>query len=430
MPDASALRPALAFALTRLSPVWEVPAGAHPRTVTLHQLLGREALRGAIELHIHSMMTDLEWLLDTCPAIEEVPRVCLVHGSEDVKLTPRSRHPRYLLFDPPRETFGSYHSKMVIVRKRDELAVHVVTANFIFADWNNKTNGVWSGHFPVRHSSEATVQASSSTAPTATKPTRETHGANEEHIGADLYRYYQALQALGSSPPTSFRLSSGRAPTAADAAGWSRLRFDWILHYDFRSAHTARIVASVPGRSAGRHKANDLEKWGHMRVRALLAKHPLPPKFDDAPLVMQFSSLSSVGTDDKWLRELVASFCGDGRCPLRIVFPTEDQVRDSLEGWPAGASIPCTDENACKLSNAIRQYGGGTALAQMCKVIRLRSVCVQCASGSSLAHGLGHYRCNLWDAGNFPMHIQLRSKLHIRKVVRACVLECACEKRY
>eukprot|EP00965_Chrysotila_dentata_P084318 2784429-Pleurochrysis_carterae.AAC.4 len=194
---------------------------------------------------------------------------------------------------------------MVIVRKRDELAVHVVTANFIFADWNNKarsalrrahhnthacttafrthtrtctnahtrtrmrtyttlkgarahahtrryassraraqtcagskchhlrarahakgdspmlspnrvfvrsqlclrsiqtessfdpnrvfTNGVWSGHFPVRHSSEATVQASSSTAPTATKPTRETHGANEEHIGADLYRYYQAL---------------------------------------------------------------------------------------------------------------------------------------------------------------------------------------------------------------------------------------------
>eukprot|EP00965_Chrysotila_dentata_P169131 5584819-Pleurochrysis_carterae.AAC.1 len=39
--------------------------------------------------------------------------------------------------------------------------------------------------------------------------------------------------------------------------------------------------------------------------------------------------------DDKWLRELVASFCGDGRCPLRIVFPTE--ARACVRGSAGGA---------------------------------------------------------------------------------------------
>ena len=47
--------------------------------------------------------------------------------------------------------------------------------------------------------------------------------------------------------------------------------------------------------------------------------------------VMQFSSLSSVGNDDKYLRELCSSLglTTTAPLPLRVVFPTEAAVRQA-----------------------------------------------------------------------------------------------------
>ena len=46
-----------------------------------------------------------------------------------------------------------------------------------------------------------------------------------------------------------------------------------------------------------------------------------------------------------WVRQMARAFCPHETAmpPLRVCFPTTREVRDSLEGWAAGASIPCHD---------------------------------------------------------------------------------------
>ena len=137
-----------------------------------------------------------------------------------------------------------------------------------------------------------------------------------------------------------------------------------------------------------------------MQVRTILDAAPFEAKFHSAPLVLQFSSLSSPGTKPEWIGELVRSFCdataackrsrrrpatlptgelvrsfcGARPSPsaIEVVFPTQaqvgeilegwlhanahdgapplfPQVGESLEGWYAGNSIPCEVQNVERL---------------------------------------------------------------------------------
>ena len=83
-----------------------------------------------------------------------------------------------------------------------------------------------------------------------------------------------------------------------------------------------------------------------MRLRHELRAEGLAGRFEDAALDLQFSSLSSVGNDTKWLEELAQSLCGGdkARPRLRFVFPTRDQARP----LPAPAK-GCTPERAAPL---------------------------------------------------------------------------------
>ena len=114
-----------------------------------------------------------------------------------------------------------------------------------------------------------------------------------------------------------------------------------LRKYDFSGAR-GRLVASVPGY----HRNDDIKKWGHMRLRALLEEIPIASKFDT--VVCQYSSMGTV--NEKWIRQnwlpsVSAAACGLGsasRAPakLQLIIPTEAEVRDSVEGWPAGGAIP------------------------------------------------------------------------------------------
>ena len=90
---------------------------------------------------------------------------------------------------------------------------------------------------------------------------------------------------------------------------------------------------------AGRHTGGALRQWGHMRMRALLdeeaAAHPSDAPDHEEPILMQFSSLSSPGTNATWMSELRRSLCGGSGPPPRIdvVFPTARQVGEAIEGW-------------------------------------------------------------------------------------------------
>lgn len=77
-------------------------------------------------------------------------------------------------------------------------------------------------------------------------------------------------------------------------------------------------------------------------------------------MACQFSSIGSL--NEKWLTgEFLASASAGmdtsgallgtprpGREGLQLVWPTEEEVRWSVEGWMAGASIPGSEQNVSK----------------------------------------------------------------------------------
>ena len=159
---------------------------------------------------------------------------------------------------------------------------------------------------------------------------------------------------------------------------------------DFIRARAAR-VSSVPGHHRG---ARALARYGHTRLRALLAAEPMPAAWRELPAALQFSSLGKLTKEwlmDEFVPSLTAGAYAAGgaeqqqhgddggggggskqrrqtsldgyfqRSPgkraggdpakpppgaplppekVHIVWPTLDDVRNSLEGWRAGGSIP------------------------------------------------------------------------------------------
>ncbi len=163
------------------------------------------------------------------------------------------------------------------------------------------------------------------------------------------------------------------AASPADVAGWAEhFRTEWIAQYDYAGA-TARLVATVPARNEQRgHTGDELHRWGQGRLRVLFAA-VRDEAWAGAPLVLQFSSVALGANADGWVRQMASAFCPrEARLPpLRIVFPTTREVRDSLEGWMAGVSIPCSDsrpmrECLSKLESEERRRGRPEYRAALC----------------------------------------------------------------
>lgn len=157
------------------------------------------------------------------------------------------------------------------------------------------------------------------------------------------------------------------------------LEIDSLRQFDYAAAK-AILIPSVPGR----HTGAKLHRYGHMRLRAHLSKLPLDPKFLSAPVTCQYSSVGSIS--EEWLtNELRVSLAAGKRTtssddaassssssaaaaaagpaptassalmsaahavaslpPIRLIWPTVESVRQSLEGWSAGGSLCCSSKN-------------------------------------------------------------------------------------
>jgi tyrosyl-DNA phosphodiesterase-1 len=156
-------------------------------------------------------------------------------------------------------------SQAIIIVRPERLSVHVTTANFIFPDWKSKTNAVASFHF-------GRLAGAAPAAPA-------------DGFGSDLLEYYSALKAIGHRPPPAWKVDKGqRPPTDAECAAWAVLPLGWIADYDYSGAR-ARLVASVPGTSAGvsagRHAGPALHRWGSAAAQArlglMMRQAPLAP---------------------------------------------------------------------------------------------------------------------------------------------------------
>lgn len=230
------------------------------------------------------------------------------------------------------EMFGTHHSKMLILIRHDDTAQVIIhTANMIARDWTNMTQAVWkSPLLPLMGTTTSTTESEIS-------PQREQQQQHHKHpVGSgqkfkvDLLNYLDAYNQ--------------RRPVCKPLVAALR-RFDF-------AAVRAALVASVPGR----HDVYDEEtvetKWGWAALKQALRHVPVQ-EGGGSEVVIQVSSIATLGPTDAWLRgtlfdALTASknkTAGTGSSNRReepsfkIVFPTPDEIRRSLDGYVSGASI-------------------------------------------------------------------------------------------
>ena len=173
--------------------------------------------------------------------------------------------------------YGTHHSKaFVLAYAHGGVRVIVHTANLVFTDCNDKTQGIWYQDFPPL----AAQAAPNDNAAAASVDAATAIGATD--FQAQLLRYLDALKV----PQTAY------APLRAA-----------ICAADFSLARAA-LVTSVPGRHAG----PALNAHGHMRARAVLGAVRFAECFRGAGLALQYSSIGSIL--EPWLRqEFCASLC-------------------------------------------------------------------------------------------------------------------------
>ncbi|KAI8622110.1 tyrosyl-DNA phosphodiesterase I [Chytriomyces sp. MP71] len=295
---------------------------------TIHSYHTKSIGIAVAEMTQFNYMLEVDWFLRQMPVnTAKAKTTFVVHRSPPLvaEANSKARTPSFAFVFPVTEQFGTHHSKMMWILYEDRRAHLIIhTANLIERDWGKKSQFVW---------------VSSLLQPKT--PSGETTGPNRA-FERDLLLY---LDAYGKD--------------LAD------LR-DCIKRYDF-SHEVGMIVASAPGR----HKSNGaggntINRWGYRRLAALL-KQDLTLSHDlekDSTLVFQYSSVGSLGKDDGWLMSEFATALNSSSqtklSPLMrpkkvaLVFPTVAQVRDSLQGWPAGNSIPFSNDNWTKQKSYMR----------------------------------------------------------------------------
>ena len=132
---------------------------------------------------------------------------------------------------------------------------------------------------------------------------------------------------------------------------------DQVAVYDF-SAICAAFVASVPCRQSlvedsSESGSTPMSTWGWPGLKKVL-RHVPSSLAEESQIVMQVSSIATLGVTDKWLkgtlfpslsaRKLDSSHTTIARSKkpqLSLIFPTADEIRRSLDGYGSGGSIHC-----------------------------------------------------------------------------------------
>ena len=197
---------------------------------------------------------------------------------------------------------------MVLLRHDDMAQIIIHTANLISRDWANLSQAVWRSPFlPLKRPAAALV------------PENPPVGLGLK-FKVDFLNYLRAYDTKR---------------TICEPL------IEQLKHYDFSEIRGA-LVASVPGR----HHVDSITdtKWGWQALRNVLGSVPAQ-KGGKPETVVQISSIATLGQTDAWLEKtlfnsLSTSRTKDSPTPkYKIIFPTAEEVRRSLDGYQAGASI-------------------------------------------------------------------------------------------
>jgi len=285
--------------------------------VTLSSLLSKKKSTNIIQFNF---LLDLDWFMSQVPEhSKDTAKILFIHGMRDV-LVPESTqiypNTRFLKPHIPLP-YGSHHTKaMLLFYEDDTMQVIIHTANLVPSDWYYKTQAVWSSPF-LSKKTEEYIQS-----------------GKECEFEKELCKYIKYYNI-----PVLNRLA------------------ERVSLYNFEDCK-AILISSVPGI----HRGNELNKWGHLQLKDILSLK-FKMKFDESNktkqsyIISQISSIGALGKDDRWLdkefgNSLRYTDSGiDSNTNLKLIYPTVDNVRNSIEGWSGGNSLPFSNSNWQKQSN-------------------------------------------------------------------------------
>ncbi|GBB91821.1 hypothetical protein RclHR1_01920025 [Rhizophagus clarus] len=300
-----------------LTTVETLPASENIDCVSLSSILSSEDL---IEMIQFNYMVELEFLMSNLPKFKQktIPTT-IIHGlSEESEkyLKEEAKLFKNVKLISPRLPipYGTHHTKaMLLFYANSTMRLIIHTANAIRRDWAYKTQGVYMSPFLLKK--------------------RDITSSSEFEL--DFMEY---LESYGD------KLNIIR---------------NKVKEYDF-STIKAILIASIPGY----HVNEKLESFGHMRLRNILSRITIPLSCKlDSTIICQFSSIGSLGKDEKWLIEEFAESlkyaknqnqCGEP--DIKLVYPTVENVSNSLEGWAAGNSLPFDHKNYLKQKHYMQKY--------------------------------------------------------------------------
>ncbi|ANB11805.1 tyrosyl-DNA phosphodiesterase 1 [Sugiyamaella lignohabitans] len=320
-----------------LTTIEDLPSEENVDTVGLRDLIGLEDM---VSMFQFNFMFTLPFILEKLhPRARSVVNSYFIYGRKPIG----DDHTGDML-RAEREAFGSkqnitidgetlmnayatHHTKMMVLffKTKDgeeEAQVVIHTANLIEFDWSNMTQGVWkSPRLKLKSRGESTNSDSSSVG---------------IKFGNDFLKYLR-----------KYRNKS------------AKLAAEMISKYDF-SPVEAIFVASAPGN----YNTNDPEygQWGIVKLQKEIAKFSKSSENGTESrtgyVVAQVSSIATLGATDSYLGPIVTNAL-NGRpffdkvtektSPLKLIFPSVEDVADSLEGYVSGSSIHFKRQSAPQL---------------------------------------------------------------------------------
>lgn len=309
----------------QLISVPDLPDTLNIDTISLKDILGNPLIQ---ECWIFNYLIDVDFLMSQFDEdIRDLVRVKVVHGfwkKEDPhKIQIDEAAERYpnvqavTAYMP--EAYGTHHSKMIIMFRRDDHAEVVIsTANMIAGDWR-MCQAVWKS--PL-----LPLQISAYDEQTHSALPRLGSGARFKHdLLAYLHKYETKTKSLVSN----------------------------LSQYNFTSVRAA-LVSSTPGKQNLRSLDPDTDTlWGWPALRQVLSSIPMASI--KPHIVIQISSVASIGekwTSNTFFDALSSSTTSkDAKKPrpkFSIVFPTPDEIRRSVDGYSSGGSIHMKTQSAAQ----------------------------------------------------------------------------------
>ncbi|KAF7885292.1 uncharacterized protein EAF01_011357 [Botrytis porri] len=299
----------------QLTTIRDLPASSNVDAVSLKDILGDPLISECWEFNY---LHNLDFLMEQFDEdVRNLVRVNVIHGfwkREDqsrLNLTEQaSKYPNIkLLTAYMPEMFGTHHSKMLILFRHDSTAQIIIhTANMIPFDWTNMTQALWkSPHLPLFDLNR----------PASIEPTKLGSGSK---FKLDLLNYLRAYDTK--------RIIC-------------KPLVEQLLKYDF-SEIKAALIGSVPGKQ-GIEQSPSQTAWGWAGLTNALKSVPCYQN-TQPEIVIQISSIASLDPTDKWLTHFFKAL-NASKSPrktnskLKIIFPTADEVRRSINGYASGNAI-------------------------------------------------------------------------------------------